>query len=129
MRRAMRITVAVGLAAALTGAAVKLTADQSPQVVQLRDDCDAATFNAAIGDGTCNPNAGGDTTFQDFLAEVSAQHSADKWRFNPDRISDPRNIVAQNRGGETHTFTHVANFGDGSIAPPLNAVLGTTDAD
>src|SRR5262245_41025223 len=106
MRRAMRISVAVGLAAALTGVAATLTADQSPQVVQIRDDCDPTTFNAfgnanGLGD-ICQGD--GDTTFDEFIAELQATQIAEKWRFNPDRMSEPRTIVAHNRGGETHTF-------------------------
>jgi hypothetical protein len=114
-----------GFLAAMVFAAVAatVTAD-SPTTVQIRDDCDAPTFNAAIGPGTCNPNAGGDTIFQAFVADVLAQQSVDPWRFNPDQMSEPRPIVAHNRGGETHTFTRVAEFGDGSIAPPLNNLLG-----
>jgi len=126
----MQVTAALGIAAAASlGIAATLTADENIQVVQVRDDCDAATFNAAIGDGTCNPQAGGDTTFQAFVGDVLAQQSVDEWRFNPDRVSNARPIVAQNRGGETHTFTRVANFAGGSIAPPLNDLLGKTDAD
>ena len=121
MTRGMRITLAVGLAAGLTGAAATLTADQSPQVVQVRDDCDPATFNAAVGPGTCIGD--GDTTFQEFIGDVIAQQSVDEWRFNPDRVDEPRTLVARNRGGETHTFTQVQEFG-GSIVPVLNHLLG-----
>ena len=129
MFRWMKVTAALGIAAAASlGIAATLTADDV-QVVQVRDDCDAATFNAAIGEGTCNPKAGGDTTFQEFVGDVLTQQSVDQWRFNPDRMSNAQPIVAQNRGGETHSFTRVANFGDGSIAPPLNDLLGTTADD
>jgi len=132
MKRAMRISAAIGLAAALTGVAATLTADQSPQVVQIRDDCDPATFNAGPPDGPglgviCVGN--GDTTFGEFVADVIAQRSSDHWRFNPDRMSEPRPIVAQNRGGETHTFTRVAEFADGSIAPPLENLLTNPGED
>src|SRR5689334_8850130 len=128
IRPTIRITLALGLAVAITAVAGRLTAD-SPEVVQVRDDCDAATFNAAIGDGTCNPAAGGDTTFDEFVADVLAKGSVDKWRFDNDHLSNPKPIVAQNRGGETHTFTRVANFADGSIAPPLNNLLHKGPAD
>jgi hypothetical protein len=124
MSRTKQITIALGLAAALTGVAARLTAEQSAQVVQVRDDCDPATFNAAIGDGTCIGD--GDTTFADFLAEVTAKQSAEQWRFNPDRMSEPRRIVAQNRGGETHTFTRVAAFG-GGVVGLLNDLSGNPD--
>ncbi|HJZ77475.1 MAG TPA: hypothetical protein VKE51_37355 [Vicinamibacterales bacterium] len=126
MNRAMRISVAVGLAAALTGVAATLTAEQSAQVVQVRDDCDPATFNAdpPVGPGLgpiCEGN--GDTTFGEFIAELRATKVAEEWRFNPDRMSEPRPIVAHNRGGETHSFTRVAKFGGGQV-PVLNTLSG-----
>jgi hypothetical protein len=37
--------------------------------VQIRDDCDPTTFNAALGLKTCTGT--GDTTFQDFFAELT----------------------------------------------------------
>ena len=128
IRPTIRISLALGLAVAMTAVAARLTAD-GPEVVQVRDDCDATTFNAAIAPGTCNPAAGGGTTFDEFVADVLAKGSVDQWRFNNDRISNPKPIVAQNRGGETHTFTRVANFADGSIAPPLNDLLGKGPED
>jgi hypothetical protein len=126
MTRSMQFTIAVACAAAITAVAATLTADSSPQTVQVRDDCDPATFNDpvnGVGPGTCAETFDGDTTFQDFIADVIAQQSVDKWRFNPDRVDEPRTLVARNRGGETHTFTKVAKFG-GSIVPPLNHLLG-----
>jgi len=123
MFRWVQVTAALGIAAAASlGIAATLAADSATQTVQVRDDCDPATFDAAIGPGTCIGD--GDTTFQDFVADVRAQQSVDKWRFNPDRIDEPRNVVAVNRGGETHTFTRVAAFANGSIAPPLENLLG-----
>ena len=88
------------------------------RVISLRDDCDPATFDAAVGPGTCIGD--GDTLFQDFIDEVLATGSAEKWRFNNDRTEADRAVQAENRGGETHTFTPVANFGGGFI-PVLNA--------
>src|SRR5262249_47888961 len=126
VRPTIRITIALGLAATMTAVAARLTAD-SPQVVQIRDDCDPATFNAAVGTPD-NPTpciGGGDTTFNDFIAELTATKVVEDWRFNPDHMSEPRAIVAHNRGGETHSFTKVAEFG-GGIIPPLNALSGNT---
>jgi len=128
MTRVTKFTVAVGLAAALSGAAATLTADQSPQVVQVRDDCDPATFNAGPPDGPglghiCDGDGG--TTFGEFIAELQATQVAEKWRFNPDQMSEPRNIVAHNRGGETHSFTKVAQFG-GGVVDVLNTLSGNT---
>src|SRR6478736_6332690 len=92
-------------AVAFAAVAASVTAD-SPTTVQIRDDCDPTTFDA-------------------FIAELSATQAAEKWRFNPDRMSEPRDIVAHNRGGETHSFTKVAKFGGGQV-DVLNALSGNT---
>jgi hypothetical protein len=117
MIRSTQFTIALGFAAAITVVAVTLTADQSTQTVQLRDDCDPITFNAdppaGVGPGTCIGD--GDTTFQEFIAELQDHHRADKWRFNPDRTETTPSVTARNRGGETHTFTQVKSFGGGFI--------------
>jgi hypothetical protein len=114
------------LYACLTAATIALTsmaalvADDGLNI-RLRDDCDPASFNAAVGPGTCV--GGGDTTFADFLAEHAETGQVEKWRFNNDRAESDRGrpITLTNRGGETHTFTRVAEFGGGFV-PPLNAL-------
>jgi hypothetical protein len=127
MLRWMQVTAALGIAAAASlGIAATLTADENVQVVQVRDDCDPATFNAGPPDGPglghiCDGDGG--TAFGAFIAELQATRVAEKWRFNPNRMSEPRNIVAHNRGGETHSFTKVANFGGGQV-DVLNALSG-----
>jgi hypothetical protein len=88
------------------------------RTISIRDDCDPATFNDAVAPGTCVGD--GDTTFQDFIDEVLATGSAEKWRFNNDRTEADKAVLAENRGGETHTFTSVDHFGGGFI-PVLNA--------
>ena len=95
------------------------------QRVVIRDDCDPATFNAAIGPGTCV--GGGDTTFDEFLAQVGKDHKAGAWRFSPDKveIKSGTQLAVVNRGGETHTFTCVSRFG-GGIVPILNTLSGNT---
>ena len=110
-RRLYACAVAAILAVASIGVVV---ANDSLRIRQ-RDDCDPATFNAAVGDGTCI--GGGDTTFDDFLAEFQQTGSVEKWRFNNDHAGVDRGtaITVENRGGETHTFTKVAKFGGGFI--------------
>jgi len=120
MTRSMRMISGVLAAAALTAVAAKVTADDGVRTVQIRDDCDPATFDAAIGPKTCVGD--GDTTFADFLAELTATQVAEKWRFNPSSTNDT-SLVARNRGGETHTFTPVAKFG-GGVVPLLNTLSG-----
>jgi len=125
MSRCMRIITGCVVAVAVSAAAATLTADDGVRTVQIRDDCDPATFNA---DPPAGPGLGvicggdGDTTFGDFIAELQATQTAEKWRFNPTSTDDTR-LMARNRGGETHTFTPVANFG-GGIIPGLNALSG-----
>jgi plastocyanin len=98
--------------------------------VLIKDDCDPATFNAAIGPGTCVGN--GRTTFQSFIAQLQANglvanRSAKGWKFVPGmfELDAGADIVARNKGGESHTFTEVQNFGGGCVAP-LNAILHLT---
>ena len=92
--------------------------------LRIRDDCDPATFNAALGAGACV--GGGDTTLAKFQAELAAEGSVGSWRFNPDHefnIDFGRTLTIESRAGETHTFTRVANFGGGFVAG-LNAASG-----
>jgi hypothetical protein len=125
MYRSIRLITGCLVAAAFSVVAVTLTADDGVRTVQIRDDCDPATFNA---DPPVGPGLGvicggdGDTTFGDFIAELQATQTAEKWRFNPTSTDDTR-VMARNRGGETHTFTPVAKFG-GGIIPGLNALSG-----
>ena len=86
------------------------------RTIDMRDDCDQATFNAAFGAGTCIGD--GDTTV-DELFEALADGGHEKWRFNNERTDADRAVNAKNEGGETHTFTPVARFGGGFI-PDLN---------
>jgi hypothetical protein len=92
--------------------------------LRIRDDCDPATFNAALGPGACKGN--GDTTLAKFRAELAEEGSVGAWRFNPDKeftIDFGRTLTLESRAGETHTFTKVANFGGGFVAG-LNAASG-----
>jgi len=96
--------------------------------VDMKDDCDAATFNAAIGAGTCVGN--GRTTFANFIAQLQANgvqpnRSAKGWAFKPGRleIDQGQSFAVRNLGGETHSFTEVAQFGGGCV-PAVNGALG-----
>jgi plastocyanin len=101
------------------------SAASATRQVQVLDDCDPATFNAAIGPGTCVKD--GTTTFSEFIAQLLAQDRAPAWRFAPEqlRLDAGGTLQAHNRGGEDHTFTEVANFGGGCIQA-LNDLLGLT---
>jgi hypothetical protein len=101
------------------GSMAALVANDSLNI-RMRDDCDPATFDAAIGPGTCV--GGGGTTFARFIAEFTEEGEVGAWKFNNDRATVDRGtaITLTNRGGETHTFTRVAEFGGGFV-PVLNA--------
>ncbi|MDB4872112.1 MAG: hypothetical protein JWL97_3116 [Gemmatimonadales bacterium] len=93
--------------------------------VTMQDQCDPASFNAAIGAGTCTKQ--GVVTFSQFNAELNSTHQVASWRFVPTNltISIGQSIAAMNGGGEVHTFTEVAQFG-GGIVPSLNTASGNT---
>lgn len=91
------------------------------QVVAL-DECDPATFNAALGADFCkNVALGASTTLANLFAEAAAGTPDPNWDFEPDtlKIKEGTVVSVTDQGGEPHTFTEVANFGGGFI-PPLN---------
>lgn len=112
MRISRAAAVAVAMLAALVVAVAAAASDGSRHIRAL-DDCDPATFNATIGPGTCVGD--GRTTFSDLVGQLLAKGSADKWAFKPSsvKISPRRGLEVENRGGEFHTFTEVAQFGGG----------------
>jgi plastocyanin len=121
-----RLATVAGLAALLVLVpAAGASAASATRQVQVLDDCDPATFNAAIGPGTCIKDGG--TTFSEFIAQLLAQGRAPAWRFAPDQLNldAGSTLQAHNRGGEVHTFTQVASFGGGCIQA-LNDLLGLT---
>ena len=121
-----RLATVAGLAALLVlSPAVGASAASTTRQVQVLDDCDPASFNAAIGPGTCVKD--GTTTFSEFIAQLQAQGRAPAWRFAPGQLTLDAGgtLQAHNRGGEDHTFTEVASFGGGCIAA-LNDLLGLT---
>ena len=118
------------LAGFVTITGVIVAARSSPQVFRVRDDCDPATFNAAppVGPGAgviCNPAFDGDTTFAEFIQELTEDQQIGHWRFNPEsvRLDQGQGTAFESRAGEFHTFTRVAAFG-GGILPGLNALSG-----
>ncbi len=101
--------------------------DDDARSVRMLDDCDPASFDAALQD----PNASvgqGKTPFDKFVAELTRSQVAQKWRFQPNHIELDRGatLTAVNKGGEVHTFTRVAKFG-GGVVPLLNTLSGNPD--
>ena len=120
------IRVTLGLLPALLLLAGCDRATGATGVVQLRDDCDPATFNAALGAGTCQRSGGG-TTLTEFTAELTANQSVSAWRIVPGALDLNRGsrLAVVNTGGETHTYTEVEEFG-GGVVPSLNQLSGNT---
>jgi hypothetical protein len=100
-------------------AAAKAPHGQLEQRVNMQDACDAATFNAVLGDGTCNRQGG--MKFDQFIAMLTKLGVAGPWHFGPKTLSghSGETLIAFNQGGEEHTFTEVEEFG-GGIVPLLN---------
>ena len=123
-RRAAAAAVLCGAIALVTATVALAKADH--RSVQILDNCDPASFNAAIGPGTC-VRSGGGLAFPRFIDQVSNKGGASSWRFAPAKLKlrAGGTITARNRGGEFHTFTEVASFGGGCV-PSLNALLGLT---
>jgi plastocyanin len=125
MRKRAFLSLVSALALALL-AASPTTAVSPHRQVQVLDDCDSATFDAALNDPNACVKSGG-TTFDEFIGQLIAMGQAPAWRFAPAQLNLAAGgaIDAYNRGGEFHTFTEVAAFGGGCI-PILNQILGLT---
>ena len=119
--RAVRVSVLVAVSAAFLAIAAVASASQ-PRVMA-QDDCEAASFNLAIGPGTCVGS--GTTTVGDFIGQLTDHKFAGSWHFAPKQVNlqAGSSLVFENRGGETHSLTQVTQFGGGGIVPPLNLIL------
>jgi plastocyanin len=95
--------------------------------IQLRDDCDPATFNAALGAGTCQHSSSVGVTFAQFNSELTANHSVAAWNIKPAAltVNVGTTLPVVNAGGEMHTYTEVDDFG-GGVVPALNQASGNT---
>jgi plastocyanin len=123
----IRALLSLASAGALVMAmASSVAATSAHRTVQVLDDCDSVTFDAALNDPNACVKAGG-TTFDEFIGQLVAMGRAPAWRFAPTTIglAAGGSIDAYNRGGEFHTFTEVAAFGGGCVQP-LNQILGLT---
>ncbi|MBI4936039.1 MAG: hypothetical protein HY828_19335 [Actinobacteria bacterium] len=111
------------LAGTLTAATTVTSADSRRVEVRMRDECEPASFNAALGDGTCVGD--GDVTFDEVLATLTPSIGGhEKWRNKPTslKVKVGTTLHVVNQGGEAHSFTEVVAFG-GGIVPPLNEAL------
>ena len=120
-RRSVFTAFATAMALALTMASATMGA-ASHRTVQILDNCDGPSFNAALGPDACVRDGG--LTFEKLNASL-AKGGAPSWRFSPERVTlgDGGSITAINRGGEFHTFSRVAAFAGGCV-PPIFTALG-----
>ena len=107
------------------GATLALAQANPPSLVEIvaLDECDPASFNAALGPDFCrNVALGAFTTLSDLFAKAAAGTPDPGWDFEPDTVHIKTGTILSvvDQGGEPHTFTEVAHFGGGFI-PPLNA--------
>ena len=125
MRMRAFLSLLSALALALSAASTT-TAASAHRQVQVLDDCDAATFDAALNDPNACVKSDG-TTFDEFIGQLITMGQAPAWRFAPAQLhlANGGSIDAYNRGGEFHTFTEVAAFGGGCV-DILNQILGLT---
>ena len=125
MRRTFPRLVIACAACIAAGCGKDSTSPVADARVSAQDQCDPATFNAALGSGTCAKQ--GNTTFTAFNNELNATKQVAAWRFVPSAftIRVGQSITATNDGGEKHTFTEVKAFG-GGIVPSLNTASGNT---
>lgn len=129
MKRRLNIRAAVWTvvtALALLSLSGGAGAVQGDKKVRLLDDCEPTSFNAVLGEGACVGN--GHTTFDEFIAELAATQDAHKWRNQPSQmlLNIGRPTIVENRGGEDHTFTEVAEFGGGAV-DALNGISGNPE--
>jgi len=134
LRAHRRATLGATLLAAAAAAAIGLggllgpaaaSAADGAKLITARDDCETASFDAAVGPGTCIGD--GRTTFDTFVGQLVTRGSAKRWFFSADHVHvhPGQRVAIRNDGGEFHTFTQVASFG-GSCVPVINDLLGTT---
>ena len=74
-----------------------------------------------MGPDTCVGN--GETTFDQFIAELKENRTVEDWGFQPRQLTAKQSdtIVAFNACGEVHSLTEVQRFG-GGIVPMLNVL-------
>ena len=122
MRKLVRRSsiVAVAATAILT---LPFAASANPSEIYMSDAC-SPSFNVALGDPTiCNRQGG--TPFDVFIQQLMQNKRAGAWHFSAPRVKlrDGDTLTVENRGGETHTFSEVSQFGGGGIVPDLNLIL------
>jgi plastocyanin len=116
---------ATGVAAVVAAAVLTFVpvAAANPSRVLASDAC-SPSFNVLFNDPTiCNRNGG--TPVEVFLQQLGQNKFAGAWHFSPPHVTVDAgdSLTVENRGGETHTFSEVSQFGGGGIVPELNEIL------
>lgn len=117
----MRLGLVATLAAVVL--AIAPVASANPSEIYASDAC-SPSFNVALNDPTiCNRQGG--TPFDIFIQQLQQNKFAGAWHFSAPtvNVSAGSSLTVENRGGETHTFTEVTQFGGGGIVPILNQIL------
>ena len=87
--KALKLPMAAAFAAAVlvafSGIAPAGASSDDAEVIEVEDDCDPETFDAAVGPGTCVGD--GDTTFDELVEELEDDGEHGKWRNHPDDTS------------------------------------------
>ncbi len=116
---------ASGIATALAGLvlAVAPAASANRFEIYASDAC-SPSFNVALMDPTACTRKGG-TPFDVFIQQLQQNGFAGAWHFSAPRVNvnAGSSLTVENRGGETHTFTQVTQFGGGGIVAPINEIL------
>lgn len=134
-RRGLLLLASAGLVGLVAAPGAASAGGGDVEVIEAWDKCEPASFNAAIGPGTCIEEGGstpwgrygpGDVTFEEFLDKLNPDDFGHRaWRFKSDETGIDRGdtVKVVNLGGEFHTYTEVEDFGPGCLHE-LNEPLG-----
>ena len=122
----MRFLLRKGVIAAAAAGVIltlPLGASANPSEIYASDAC-SPSFNVALNDPTICNRMGG-TPFDVFLQQLEQNGRAGAWRFSAPQVNlrEGDSLTIENRGGETHTFSQVSQFGGGGIVPEINEIL------
>jgi hypothetical protein len=119
--------IAVGALAVLGGVVPAQASTPQNRVLELRDECDPASFNAEFGPGFCT-RAQGSVSLDEFREELADGGSGAWWiRQRAITLDEGDTLQAKNVGGIVHTFTEVSKFGKGCIPEWNTAISETVD--